>query len=86
MTADQLYQWKVNVRLVIVEQLCMQLLRKEAHSQEDPEQWLKDWAKKTEYEFAKLNFPTNEPVQSDMLAAEAQDCVKAFVSSLLSKS
>ena len=86
MTDDQLYQWKLNVRVTFLELLCQQFLRTAALAQPDPEKWLQEWATKAEAEIAKLRFSTNEPVQSDMLASESQECVRAFISSLLSKS
>ena len=84
MTADELYLWKLNVRVCLLEQLAMQILKREANVQTDPKQWLENWAKTTEDRFAKLSFSTNEAVQSDMLAAEAQECVRVFVSLLFS--
>ena len=85
MNEDQLYQWKLNVRITFLELLCQNFLRTAALAQAEPEKWLQDWAKKTINEFEKLHFPTKEAVQSDMLAAEARDCAQKFVSSLLSK-
>ena len=85
MTEDQLYQWKLNVRVTFLELLCQNFLRTASLAQTDPERWLQDWAKKTMDEFEKLSFSTKQAVHSDMLATEARDCVQKFIASLLQK-
>lgn len=85
MTENDLELWKLNCRIAFLEQLLATFLRTVAQSSPDAKKTLQDWEIQIQNLVAGLTFPTNEPVQSDMLAAEAQHCVDHFLSLLVPK-
>lgn len=86
MTESDIYQWKQNVRITLLEMLSVELIKGYAKQNSDPNAWLHDFCGRLESEFSKLSFRTNEAVQSDMLAGEAQDVVRLYINQLLSRS
>ena len=56
MTDDDLYLWKLNVRVSLLEFLRQQQLRTASLGHSDPEAWLKGWAGRAQLETAKLAF------------------------------
>ena len=84
MNNDDLYVWKLNVRICLLELLAQQSIRATAQAQQNPDAWLEEFCQQLERRFSILTFPTRNAVQSDMLAAEAQECAKNFLSQLRS--
>ena len=85
MTENDLELWKLNCRIAFLEQLLATALRTVAQSSPDSQKTLQGWESQVRASADRMTFPTNEAVQSDMLAAEAQHCIDHFLSLLIPK-